>query len=224
MNETKTAAEIPVSLRDFVARAKERLSQKTPAKLEAPATQEELTEQQGDHQVAKNMADILAGKPFRPAAVLMPIVAHDAPTFLLTRRAEKLATHSGQVAFPGGRIDEGDRDPADAAMREAMEEIGLARELITPLGYLEPYLSGTGFRIVPVVALVRPGFTLHLNPSEVVDAFEVPFDFLMSPDNHLRHNREWRGLIRSYYAMPYGEHYIWGATAGMIRRLYERLS
>jgi len=224
MNETKTAAEIPVSLRDFVARAKERLSLKTPANLEAPASLEELTEQQGDHQVAKNMADILAGRPFRPAAVLMPIVAHDAPTFLLTRRASSLATHSGQVAFPGGRIDEGDRDPADAAMREAMEEIGLARELITPLGYLEPYLSGTGFRIVPVVALVRPGFTLHLNPSEVVDAFEVPFDFLMSPDNHLRHNREWRGLIRSYYAMPYGEHYIWGATAGMIRRLYERLS
>jgi len=224
MNETKTAAEIPVSLRDFVARAKERLSLKTPANLEAPASLEELTEQQGDHQVAKNMADILAGRPFRPAAVLMPIVAHDAPTFLLTRRASSLATHSGQVAFPGGRIDEGDRDPADAAMREAMEEIGLVRELITPLGYLEPYLSGTGFRIVPVVALVRPGFTLHLNPSEVVDAFEVPFDFLMSPDNHLRHNREWRGLIRSYYAMPYGEHYIWGATAGMIRRLYERLS
>lgn len=224
MNKFETAAEIPVSLRDFVARAKERLSLKTPANLEAPASIEELTEQQGDHQVAKNMADILADKPFRPAAVLMPIVAHDAPTFLLTRRAEKLATHSGQVAFPGGRIDEGDVDPADAAMREAMEEIGLAREFITPLGYLEPYLSGTGFRIVPVVALVRPGFTLRLNPSEVVDAFEVPFDFLMSPDNHLRHNREWRGLIRSYYAMPYGEHYIWGATAGMIRRLYERLS
>lgn len=224
MNKFETAAEIPVSLRDFVARAKERLSLKTPANLEAPASIEELTEQQGDHQVAKNMADILADKPFRPAAVLMPIVAHEAPTFLLTRRAEKLATHSGQVAFPGGRIDEGDVDPADAAMREAMEEIGLAREFITPLGYLEPYLSGTGFRIVPVVALVRPGFTLQLNPSEVVDAFEVPFDFLMSPDNHLRHNREWRGLIRSYYAMPYGEHYIWGATAGMIRRLYERLS
>jgi 8-oxo-dGTP pyrophosphatase MutT (NUDIX family) len=224
MNETKTAAEIPVSLHDFVARAKERLSLKAPANLDAPASLEELTEQQGDHQVAKNMAEVLADKPFRPAAVLMPIVARETPTFLLTRRAEKLATHSGQVAFPGGRIDEGDRDPADAAMREAMEEIGLAREFITPLGYLDPYLSGTGFRIVPVVALVRPGFTLKLNPSEVVDAFEVPFDFLMSPDNHLRHNREWRGLIRSYYAMPYGEHYIWGATAGMIRRLYERLS
>ncbi len=224
MNETKTAAEIPVSLHDFVARAKERLSLKTPANLDAPASLEELTEQQGDHQVAKNMAEVLADKPFRPAAVLMPIVARETPTFLLTRRAEKLATHSGQVAFPGGRIDEGDRDPADAAMREAMEEIGLAREFIMPLGYLDPYLSGTGFRIVPVVALVRPGFALKLNPSEVVDAFEVPFDFLMSPDNHLRHNREWRGLIRSYYAMPYGEHYIWGATAGMIRRLYERLS
>lgn len=223
MNGTEAAEEIPVSLRDFVARAKARLSLKTPPDLEAPASLEELTEQQGDHQVAKNMVDVLAGKPFRPAAVLMPVVAHAAPTFLLTQRASNLATHSGQIAFPGGRIDEGDRDPADAAMREAMEEIGLSREFITPLGYLEPYLSGTGFRIVPVVALVRPGFALKLNPSEAVAAFEVPFDFLMSPDNHLRHNREWRGLIRSYYAMPYGEHYIWGATAGMIRRLYERL-
>jgi 8-oxo-dGTP pyrophosphatase MutT (NUDIX family) len=223
MNGTEAAEEIPVSLRDFVARARERLSLKTPPNLEAPASLEELTEQQGDHQVAKDMAAVLADKPFRPAAVLMPVVAHAVPTFLLTQRASNLATHSGQIAFPGGRIDEGDRDPADAAMREAMEEIGLAREFITPLGYLEPYLSGTGFRIVPVVALVRPGFALKLNPSEVVAAFEVPFDFLMSPHNHLRHNREWRGLIRSYYAMPYGEHYIWGATAGMIRRLYERL-
>jgi 8-oxo-dGTP pyrophosphatase MutT (NUDIX family) len=218
-----TAAEIPVSLREFVALAKERLSLQTPANLNAPASLEELTEQQGDHQMAKDMSEILADKPFLPAAVLMPIVAREKPTFLLTQRAEKLTTHSGQVAFPGGRIDPDDKDPAEAAMREAIEEVGLAREFITPLGYLDPYLSGTGFRIVPVVALVRPTFTLKLNLAEVTDAFEVPFDFLMSPENHLRHNREWRGLTRSYYAMPYGERYIWGATAGMIRRLYERL-
>jgi 8-oxo-dGTP pyrophosphatase MutT (NUDIX family) len=224
MNQSaQTAAETPASLREFVTLAKERLSLQTPANLNAPASLEELTEQQGDHQMAKDMSEILADKPFRPAAVLMPIVAREKPAFLLTQRAEKLTTHSGQVAFPGGRIDPGDKDPADAAMREAMEEIGLSREFITPLGYLDPYLSGTGFRIVPVVALVRPAFTLKLNPAEVTDAFEVPFDFLMSPQNHLRHNREWRGLTRSYYAMPYGERYIWGATAGMIRRLYERL-
>lgn len=224
MNQpAEAAAQIPASLREFVALAKERLSLQTPANLNAPASLEELTEQQGDHQMAKDMSAILADKPFRPAAVLMPIVAREKPTFLLTQRAEKLTTHSGQVAFPGGRIDPGDQDPADAAMREAMEEVGLAREFITPLGYLDPYLSGTGFRIVPVVTLVRPAFTLKLNPSEVTDAFEVPFDFLMSPKNHQRHSREWKGLLRNYYAMSYGERYIWGATAGMIRRLYERL-
>lgn len=224
MNQSaEAAAEIPVSLREFVALAKERLSLQTPANLNAPASLDELTGQQGDHQMAKDMSEILADKPFRPAAVLMPIVAREKPAFLLTQRAEKLTTHSGQVAFPGGRIDPGDKDPADAAMREAMEEVGLAREFITPLGYLDPYLSGTGFRIVPVVALVRPAFTLKLNPAEVTDAFEVPFDFLMSPDNHQRHSREWKGLLRNYYAMSYGERYIWGATVGMIRRLYERL-
>lgn len=224
MNQSvKTAAEIPVSLREFVALAKERLSLQTPANLNAPASLDELTKQQGDHQMAKDMSEILADKPFRPAAVLMPIVAREKPAFLFTQRAKELTTHSGQVAFPGGRIDPGDKDPSDAAMREAMEEVGLSREFITPLGYLDPYLSGTGFRIVPVVALVRSTFTLKLNPAEVRDAFEVPFDFLMSPENHLRHNREWRGLTRSYYAMSYGERYIWGATAGMIRRLYERL-
>jgi 8-oxo-dGTP pyrophosphatase MutT (NUDIX family) len=108
-------------------------------------------------------------------------------------------------------------------MREAMEEIGLAREYIMPLGYLDSYLSGTGFRIVPTVALVRPDFTLTINQAEVTEAFEEPCDFLMSSDNHQRHSREWKGILRNYYAMPYNERYIWGATAGMIRRLYERI-
>ncbi|HWK87646.1 MAG TPA: CoA pyrophosphatase [Xanthobacteraceae bacterium] len=223
MNYPDTAAEIPISLRDFVARTRERLSLRVPDNLNAPASLDELMHLQGDHQMAKDMAEILADKPFRPAAVLVAVVARETPTFLLTQRAAHLSTHSGQVAFPGGRIDPGDKDPADAAMREAMEEIGLAREYITPLGYLDPYLSGTGFRIVPTVALVRPDFTLAINPAEVTEAFEVPFDFLMSPGNHQRHSREWRGILRNYYAMPYGERYIWGATAGMIRRLYERI-
>lgn len=211
------------AVQDFVSRAKARLTLDESANLNAPASIEELSELQGDHQMALDMAAVLADKPFRPAAVLVPVVAEEKPVFLLTQRAEGLTSHSGQIAFPGGRIDEGDTDPADAAMREAMEEIGLAREFIAPLGYLDPYLSGTGFRIVPVVALVAPGFRLTLNPAEVVEAFEVPLDFLMSPDNHARHSREWRGILRSYYAMPYGERYIWGATAGIIRRLYERL-
>jgi 8-oxo-dGTP pyrophosphatase MutT (NUDIX family) len=217
------AADIPISLRDFVARARERLSLRVPSHLNAPASLDELMHLQGDHRMAKDMAEVLADKPFRPAAVLVAVVARETPTFLLTQRAENLSTHSGQVAFPGGRIDPGDKDPADAAMREAMEEVGLAREFIVPLGYLDSYLSGTGFRIVPTVALVRPDFTLAINPAEVTEAFEVPFDFLMSPDNHQRHSREWKGILRNYYAMPYGERYIWGATAGMIRRLYERI-
>src|SRR5262249_51826651 len=169
--------------------------------------------QYGDHQMAADIAAVLADKPFHAAAVLIPVVARETPAFLLTQRAEDLSSHSGQVAFPGGRIDEADADPAAAAVREAEEEIGLARTFVSPLGYLDPYLSGTGFRIVPVVGLVAPGFSLTLNPREVTDAFEVPFAFLMSPDNHARHSREWKGVMRSYYAMPYGPHYIWGVTA-----------
>ena len=223
-NERSSAdTEFSISVRDFIARAKSRLSVSPPAKLSAPASLEELDAQYGDHRMAADIAGALAGKPFRPAAVLIPVVAREKPTFLLTQRADELSTHSGQVAFPGGRIDDSDSDPAAAAMREAEEEIGLAREFIVPLVYLDPYLSGTGFRIVPMVALVTSGFTLKINPLEVTDAFEVPLDFLMSPDNHARHSREWKGINRSYYAMPYGDRYIWGVTAGIIRRLYERL-
>lgn len=217
------AKSLSPAMQEFVARARARLSLDEPANLNAPASLDELAVLQGDHRMALEMAAILADKPFRPAAVLIPVVAQAEPAFLLTQRASGLSSHAGQIAFPGGRIDDTDTGPSDAAMREAMEEIGLARDFITPLGYLDSYLSGTGFRIVPVVALVTPGFTLTLNPAEVVEAFEVPFDFLMSPDNHARHSREWKGILRSYYAMPYGERYIWGATAGMIRRLYERL-
>jgi 8-oxo-dGTP pyrophosphatase MutT (NUDIX family) len=210
-------------VRDFSERAKSRLSQTPPDRLDAAVSLDELALQYGDHRMAADIAAALADKPFRAAAVLIPVVAHEAPTFLLTQRSSDLSSHSGQVAFPGGRIDEGDADPAAAAIREGEEEIGLRREFVSTLGYLDPYLSGTGFRIVPVVALVTPGFKLTLNPSEVTEAFEVPLDFLMSPDHHARHTGEWKGVTRSYYAMPYGERYIWGVTAGIIRRLYERL-
>lgn len=211
------------SVRDFVERASTRLAQTPPDRLDAAVSLAELASQYGDHRMAADIATVLADKPFRAAAVLIPVLARETPALLLTQRAEDLTSHSGQVAFPGGRIDEGDADPAAAAVREAEEEIGLARTFVSPLGYLDPYLSGTGFRIVPVVALVTPGFSLTLNPREVTDTFEVPFAFVMSPDNHARHSREWKGVMRSYYAMPYGKHYIWGVTAGIIRRLYERL-
>ena len=178
------------------------------------------TPRHGDHVLNAD----LSGAAARPAAVLVPLVAHaGGMTVLLTQRAAAMREHSGQVAFPGGKIDEADGSPLAAALREAEEEIGLASARITPLGYLDPYQTGTGFRIQPVVALVMPPFELAINPLEVEAAFEVPLAFLMNPDNHLRHSRAWQGRERFFYAMPYGERYIWGATAGILRNLYERL-
>jgi 8-oxo-dGTP pyrophosphatase MutT (NUDIX family) len=159
----------------------------------------------------------------RPAAVLAPIVPRpDGLTVLLTLRAAHLRSHSGQVAFPGGKIDPGET-PGETALREAREEIGLAPELVEPLGWLDPYLTGTGFRVTALVALIDPAFKPTLNPDEVADVFETPFAFLMDAANHRLEERQWRGRTRKFYAMPYGERYIWGVTAGILRNLYERL-
>ena len=161
---------------------------------------------------------------FRDAAVLAPIVMRpEGWTMLFTERAADLASHAGQISFPGGRIDAGDAGPLEAALREAEEEIGLARRYVTPIGGVEPYETGTGFRIAPIVALVEPGFTLTLDPREVAEVFETPLDFLMNPANHEMREGVWGGITRSYYAMPHNGRFIWGATAGMIRALYERL-
>jgi 8-oxo-dGTP pyrophosphatase MutT (NUDIX family) len=159
----------------------------------------------------------------RPAAVLIPVVDHPQPTVLLTQRSAHLNEHAGQISFPGGKIDATDASPLDAALREAFEEIGLQREFIEPVGYLDLYGTGFGFRILPTVARIRPGFKLAINAGEVDDAFEVPLDFLMDPANHQVHSKEFRGMERSYYAMPFAERYIWGATAGILRVLYERI-
>ena len=162
-------------------------------------------------------------QPVRPAAVLIPVVERDEPTVLLTQRSPNLSSHAGQISFPGGKIDVTDKSPLDAALREAHEEVGLEGRFIEPVGYLDLYATGLGFRILPTLARVRPGFDLHVNPAEVDDAFEVPLSFLMNPENHQIHSREFRGMERSYYAMPFAERYIWGATAGILRVLYERI-
>lgn len=167
---------------------------------------------------------IAPGVVAKAAAVLVPVIADaDGLSMLLTQRTAHLTSHAGQVAFPGGRVDGGDDGPVGAALRETEEETGIGRAFIEPLGFLDTYLTGTSYRVVPVVALVRRGFALAPQADEVADVFEVPLAFLMNPDHHLRHSRVYQGKERFYYAMPYGERYIWGATAGMIRNLYNLL-
>jgi 8-oxo-dGTP pyrophosphatase MutT (NUDIX family) len=167
--------------------------------------------------------DLAVMPPPRPAAVLVPIMVRPALTVLLTQRSHALTNHAGQISFPGGRVDAGDSSSLDAALREAWEEIGLPAANVEPLGYLDNYRTGTGFQIVPLVGLVQPGFTLALDPREVSDAFEVPLAFLMDPANHRKDSREWHGRRRFSYAMPYLERYIWGATAGMLKNMQQRL-
>lgn len=168
-------------------------------------------------------ADLAAMNPPRPAAVLVPVVMRAELTVLLTQRTHTLSSHAGQIAFPGGRVDETDDDAAAAALREAQEEIGLDEHFVEALGFLDGYRTGTGYGITPLVALVKPDFTLALAVDEVEEAFEVPLSFLMTAANHQRHEREWKGRRRAYWAMPYGERYIWGATAGMLKNMYDRL-
>jgi 8-oxo-dGTP pyrophosphatase MutT (NUDIX family) len=159
----------------------------------------------------------------RPAAVLVPVVARQTLSVLLTQRTDSLPSHAGQISFPGGKIEPGDADPVATALREAQEEIGLDAAFVEPLGYLDPYRTGTGFRIFPVVALVRAGFELLLDRREVAEAFEVPLEFLMDERNHQTHVRSWRGAERRFYAMPFQERYIWGATAGIMKNMHQRL-
>ena len=165
------------------------------------------------------------GLPLTPAAVLFPIVSRDGvQTVLLTQRTAHLRDHAGQISFPGGRVEAADESPLHTALRETEEEIGLPREQVEILGYLPEYRTGTGFRVTPVVALVTPPFELVLDPFEVAEAFEVPLSFLLDPANHQRHSLHYRGALRHFFAMPYGDYFIWGATAGMIRSLSERLA
>jgi 8-oxo-dGTP pyrophosphatase MutT (NUDIX family) len=178
----------------------------------------------GDHRFNPELRHFIVRDGLRDAAVLIPVVDHkDGATVILTKRTEKLRHHSGQVAFPGGSIDPTDASAEDAAQRETEEEIGLDRGFVEVIGRLPDYVSGSGYRVAPVLGVVRPGFLLTLNVDEVDDAFEVPLAFLMDEVNHGRESREWQGHMRHYYVMPYGDRHIWGLTAGIIRVLYERL-
>jgi 8-oxo-dGTP pyrophosphatase MutT (NUDIX family) len=162
-----------------------------------------------------------------PAAVLLPIVLRPEPTVLLTLRTQHLSTHSGQIAFPGGKLDETDAGVVAAALREAQEEIGLEPHFAEVLGQLPVYVTGSAFHITPVVALISPGFALSPNPHEVADIFEVPLAYLMNPAHHRHHQVDWQGVQRQWLSMPYQddltERFIWGATAGMLRNFYRFL-
>ncbi len=162
-------------------------------------------------------------KPLKPAAVLVPIIARDNLTVLLTQRTDQLPSHAGQIAFPGGKVDTDDIDVVATATREAHEEIGLPASKLTHLGFLDTYHTATGFEIQPVVALVDPAFKAIANPGEVADVFEVPLSFVMNPANHQQHGREWQGQMRYFYAIPFEDRYIWGATAGILRNMHLRL-
>jgi 8-oxo-dGTP pyrophosphatase MutT (NUDIX family) len=158
---------------------------------------------------------------FRPASVLVPLVTHAAGvTVLLTQRTEEMPSHAGQVAFPGGRPQPGDVDAAATALREAEEEVGLERRFVEVIGSFDHYCTGTGFEITPVVGIVTPGFITRADPREVADVFEVPLEHFLDEKNHRIDSRTVaEGRQRLYYAMPYGQRYIWGATAGMLKNL-----
>ena len=211
---------VPAIGRDFFDRARARLTLDVPAALH-------------DHSIADFARGDLDTDPAkweqvgvtvtRAAAVLVGVVDHAEPGVLLTMRTSDLPNHPGQIAFPGGKMDPHDATPLAAALRETQEEIGLGAALIEPIGYLDLYLTFTGFRILPVLARVTPNYALTINAREVADAFEVPLAFVMDKANHKRASRDWKGVRREYYEMPFGERYIWGVTAGILRNLYEKI-
>ena len=203
---------------EFFARIRRRLSLDVPAALRDPTAPAVRGDLDLDPE-SWTKAGVIAAKP---AAVLIPVVDRSTPTVILTQRTADLPSHAGQIAFPGGKID-GEETPAGAALREAEEEIGLKPALVEPLGYLDLYLTFSGFRILPTVARIAPDFELTPNRSEVADIFEVPLDYLMRPENYRRKSRDWNGIIRHYYEIPYSNRHIWGVTAGILRNLYERI-
>jgi 8-oxo-dGTP pyrophosphatase MutT (NUDIX family) len=220
VNEHSAISPGTAAATSFFERARKKLRLDVPPALTDPSAQ---GIRRGDLDLDPTLWERAGVRATKPAAVLVPVVDRAQPTVLLTQRTAELASHAGQIAFPGGSIDPNDESPVAAALREAKEEVGLPPMLVEPIGYLDLYLTFSGFRILPAVAQVKPDFALTLNPREVTEAFEVPLDFLMEPANHQRKTRDWKGITREYYAMPFGERYIWGITAGILRNLYERV-
>ncbi|MEZ5787193.1 MAG: CoA pyrophosphatase [Xanthobacteraceae bacterium] len=210
---------VVVSGHDFFDRAASRLTLEVPPALTDP----NQPAVRGDLDLDPLLWEEMDVRPVRPAAVLIPVVDRPEPGVILTQRTAHLPNHAGQVAFPGGSIDASDESPAAAALREAEEEIGLDPQLVEPIGYLDLYLTFSGYRILPLVGRVAPRYAFKLSIQEVDDVFEVPLAFLMDAENHALQSKVWKGLMRRFYAMPYGERYIWGVTAGILRNLYERI-
>ena len=210
------------SVEDFLALGRAKLD------LEILPESHDLTidAQRGDHHLNPGggpSAETIA-RGLRPAAVLIPVIERaEGAQVLFTKRTQHLPSHAGQVSFPGGKIEKKDATPLATALRESHEEIGLEEHFVEPLGYLPAYQTTTGYRITPVVGLVRPGFKLVADENEVDEIFEVPLAFLMNPDNHQRDSRVWSGVKRHFFVLPYGKHHIWGITAGIVRLLYEEL-
>jgi 8-oxo-dGTP pyrophosphatase MutT (NUDIX family) len=212
------------SVQDFAWRARARLSLDLPADaFHRPMAPDHAHRDHGHDDLAEPPAPKAI-----PAAVLIALAPRQNGAHLIfIERASAMRAHAGQIAFPGGRMDPGDAGPVATALREAHEEIALPPQAVTPLGFLDPWQTGSGYRIAPLVALVTPPFQLTLCAHEVADCFEAPLSFLMNPDNHQLIELERGGRLRSFYSMAYREalreRNIWGATAGMVRNLYERL-
>lgn len=201
-----------------------------PGRLQAAALRERFARADHGEPELRGDGGLFAGREPAAASVLVPLVAHpQGVTVLLTRRTDHLRDHAGQISFPGGRAEEIDADAVHTALREAEEEVGLSPDHVEVIGSLPVYVTVTGFHVTPVVALVRPGFTLAIDSFEVAEAFEVPLAFLMDPANHRHHEFEFGGERRRFLSMPWQgvdacgqarEYFIWGATAAMLRNLY----
>ena len=191
----------------------------------APATPglpRDVLPERGDHSLNPGLEPML---PLRPAAVLVPLIDREGGfTVLFTRRTAHLAHHAGQISFPGGHIEPDDGGPIETALRETEEEVGLHRRHVRILGRLDTYITRTGFVVTPVVGLVQPPFATAPDPNEVDEVFEVPLSFLLDSANHQRCSAEFEGVTRYFYAMPYNDYYIWGATAGMVVNLWQLLT